>query len=142
MLAPTQQHDELVAFALAQFDSITYIHLGLLVGGTDESIDESKIRRCSSPQWAKLYRKTGPVSGLHLRLFAHLPTPACRGRHAAPLPRQPTLGPPDGPYPRTSRPHPAAARRPPQHRTPRCPGRLAHPKIAQNQPVKTSVTRY
>src|SRR5580692_5326510 len=142
MLAPAQHRGERLAFGLAQFNSISYIHLDLLVGGPNESTDESKIRRCSSPQWARLYRKAGPVSGLHLRLFAHLPTPACRGRHAAPLPRQPTLGPPDGPYPRTRRLDPASAGRPPKHRTPHCPRKLARPKITENKPVKTSVTRY
>src|SRR6202045_3746331 len=142
MLAPAQHHGEFVAFGLAQFDSITYIHLDLLVGGPDESTHESKIRRRASPRGARLYGKAGPISGLHLCLFAPFQTSACRGRHAAPLLRQSALGPPDGPYPRTSRPDPASARRPSKHRTARCPGRLAHPKIIQNQPVKTSVTRY
>jgi hypothetical protein len=45
MLAPAQHHGELVALGSAQFDSITYIHLGLPVGGPNESTDESKIRR-------------------------------------------------------------------------------------------------
>src|SRR6202049_94052 len=54
MLAPAQHHGEFVAFGLAQFDSITYIHLDLLVGGPDESTHESKIRR-SSTQTATLH---------------------------------------------------------------------------------------
>ena len=45
MLAAAQHRGEFTAFGLAQFDPITYIHLGLLVGGPDESTDESKIRR-------------------------------------------------------------------------------------------------
>src|ERR1700732_3374636 len=78
-LAFTQHRGELAAFGLAQFDMIKYIHLGLLVGAPDESTYESKIRRCASFQWARLHRKARPVSGLHLRLFAHVPTTACRG---------------------------------------------------------------
>src|SRR3984893_9125033 len=70
-LAFTQHRGELAAFGLAQFDMIKYIHLGLLVGAPDESTYESKIRRCASFQWARLHRKARPVSGLHLRLFAH-----------------------------------------------------------------------
>jgi hypothetical protein len=42
---------------LAQLDSVTYIHLGLLVGGPDESTDESKIRR-HAPR-PRLHRKAG-----------------------------------------------------------------------------------
>lgn len=33
-------------------------------------------------------------------------------------------------------------RRRPKHRTARCPRKLAHSKMSENQPVKTSVTRY
>ena len=32
---------------------------------------------------AQLHRKARSVPGLHLRLFAAVPPPACRGRHAA-----------------------------------------------------------
>jgi hypothetical protein len=42
-----QHRDEFTAFGLAQLDPITYIHLDLLVGGPDESTNESKIRRRS-----------------------------------------------------------------------------------------------
>jgi hypothetical protein len=44
-----QHRSELIAFGLAQFDPITYIHLDLLVGGPDESTNESKIGRCAQP---------------------------------------------------------------------------------------------
>src|SRR6478672_9034710 len=50
----TQHRGELIAFGLAQFDPITYIHPDLLVGGPDESKSESKIRRRSRPQRSKL----------------------------------------------------------------------------------------
>ncbi len=137
-----QHRGEFTAFGLAQFDPITYIHLGLLVGEPDESTNESKIRRRSQPRRARLHRNPRPVSGLHLRLFPHVPTLSGRSRYAAPLPRQPAFGSSDGADPRTSRPNPAPARRRPQHRTPRCSGRFAHPKLIENQPVKTSVPRY
>jgi hypothetical protein len=108
-------------FDLAQFDMIKYIHLGLL----------------SEPQ---VHRKARPVSGLHLRLVAHVPTTACRGRHATPLPRQPTLGSSDGPHHRASWLYPTPTRRRPKHRATCCPGKSAHPKMTENQPVKTLCT--
>jgi len=43
--ALAQHRREFIAFGLAQFDPITYIHADLLVGGPDESTNESKIRR-------------------------------------------------------------------------------------------------
>ena len=141
-LAFTQHRGELAAFGLAQFDMIKYIHLGLLVGAQDESTYESKIRRCASFQWARLHRKARPVSGLHLRLLAHVPTTARRGRHATPLPRQPTFGSPDGPHHRASWLYPTPTRRRPKHRATCCPGKSAHPKMTENQPVKTFVQRY
>ena len=110
-------------FDLAQFDMIKYIHLGLL----------------SEPQ---VHRKARPVSGLHLRLVAHVPTTACRGRHATPLPRQPILGSSDGPHHRASWLYPTPTRRRPKHRATCCPGKSAHPKMTENQPVKTSVHRF
>jgi hypothetical protein len=42
-----QHRGEFTAFGLAQFHPITYIHPDLLVGGPDESTNESKIRRRS-----------------------------------------------------------------------------------------------
>jgi hypothetical protein len=36
----------------------------------------------------------------------------------------------------------AGARRRPKHRATCCPGKSAHPKMTENQPVKTSVQRY
>src|SRR5580704_14788231 len=73
-----QHRGQFTAFGLAQFDPITYIHLDLLVGGPDESTNESKIRRCS--QRSRLHRKARPVPGLHLHLFSHVPAPARRNR--------------------------------------------------------------
>src|SRR6266481_4993208 len=71
---PFAQHrGEFIAFGLAQFDPITYIHLDLLVGGPDESTNESKIRRRAQPQRSRLHRKARPVSGFHLHLLAHVP---------------------------------------------------------------------
>ena len=141
-LPPAQHRGEFTAFGLAQFDPITYIHLGLLVGGPDESTDESKIRRRSQPQRSRLHGKARPVSGLHLHLLAHVPTPARRGRHAATFRRQPAFGPPDGRDARTKRPHSPSAGRRQKHRAPRCSERPANPELARNQPVKTTVTRY
>src|SRR5215211_5241276 len=40
------------------------------------------------------------------------------------------------------RPDSPSARCRPKHRTPRPPRRTPHPQMAQNQPVKSSVTRY
>src|SRR3984893_17096711 len=71
--ALAQHRGELTAFGLAQFDPMTYIHPDLLVGGPDESTNESKIRRRSRPQRSKLHRKARPVSGFHLHLFANVP---------------------------------------------------------------------
>ena len=140
--ALAQHRGEFTAFGLAQFDPITYIHSDLLVGGPDESTNESKIRRRSQLQRSQLHRKARPVSGLHLHLFAHVPTPARRDRHAAPLSGQPALGPPDDRDARTKWPHPPSTRRRPKHPNPRGSGRPAHPKLAWNQPVRTTVTSY
>src|SRR3979490_788139 len=140
--ALAQHRGELTAFGLAQFDPITYIHLDLLVGGPDESTNESKIRRRSQLRRSRLHRKARPVPGFHLHLYAHVPTPARRDRHAAPLSSQPTFGPPDDRDTRTKWPHPASTRRRPKHPNPRCSGRLAHPRLVENQPVIITVMRY
>src|SRR6266571_152062 len=138
--ALAQHRGELIAFGLAQFDPITYIHPDLLVGEPDESTNESKIRCRSQPQRSRLHREARPVPGLHLHLLAHVPTPARRDRHAAPLSGQPALGPPDDHDARTKWPHPPSTRRRSKHPNPRCSGRPAHPKLARNQPVRTTVT--
>src|ERR1019366_3693303 len=117
--ALAQHRGEFTAFGLAQFDPITYIHPDLLVGGPDESTNESKIRRRSQPQRSRFHRKARPVPGLHLHLLAHLPMPARRDRYAAPLSSQPTLGPPDDRHARTKWPHSASTRRRPKHPNPR-----------------------
>src|SRR2546423_12771718 len=70
--------------------------LRLLVGGRDESSDESKIRHA-------LHGEAGTLPGLYLHLRAHVRTPTRRNRHAAPFPRQPAFGPPDDRHPRTKR---------------------------------------
>jgi hypothetical protein len=66
-----QHRGEFIAFGLAQFDPITYIHPDLLVGGPDESTNESKIRRRSRPQRSKLHRKARPVPGFH-HTYSHM----------------------------------------------------------------------
>src|SRR3981189_2921514 len=137
-----QHRGEFTAFGLAQFDPITYIHLDLLVGGPDELTNESKIKGRAQPQCSRLPGKARPVSGFHLHLPAHVRTPARRGRHAAPLSGQPAFGPPDDRDARTKWPHSPSTRRRPKHPNPRCSGRPAHPKLARNQPVRTTVTRY
>src|SRR3982074_2702719 len=86
--------------------------------------------------------KQGPVSGLNVPLRAHVPTPARRDRHAAPLSSQPTLGPPDDRDARKKWPPSASTRRRPQHPDPGGSGRLADPRLAQNQPVIITVPRY
>src|ERR1700732_2247344 len=87
-----QHRGEFTAFGLAQFDPITYIHPDLLVRGPDESTNESKIRRRSQPQRSSFHQKTGSILAFHLPLLAHVPAPARRDRHAAPLSSQPALG--------------------------------------------------
>src|ERR1700678_2510925 len=122
-----QHRGQFPAFGLAQFDPITYIHLDLLIGGPDESTNESKIRRRSQPQRSRLHRKARPVPGLHLHLFAHVPAPARRDRYAAPLSSQPALGPPDDRDARTKWPHSASTRCRQKHPNPGCSGRFAYP---------------
>src|SRR3954467_10775125 len=58
--------------------------LRLLVGGRDESSDESKIRHA-------LHGEAGVLPGFYLHLRAHVRTPTRRNRHAAPFPRQPAV---------------------------------------------------
>src|SRR5712691_10084744 len=100
--------------------------LCLLVGGRDESNDESKIRRA-------LHREAGALPRFHPYLFVHVRTAARRGRHSAPLPRQPAFGPPDDRHPRTKRLHPTSARRPQKHRNPRAARKLADTRMARYQ---------
>src|SRR6476469_1103439 len=109
--------------------------LCLLVGGRDESSDESKIRRA-------LHREAGLLPGLHPYLRLHVRTSTCRSRHPAPLPRQPAFGPPDDRHPRTKRLHPTSTRRPQKHRNPRAVGKLADPRMARYQNVKITVMNY
>ena len=142
MLAAAQHRSELIALGLAQLHPLTYIHLGLLVGSPDELTDESKIGHVPPLQPATLHRKARRVSGLHLCLFAHVPTLTRRDRHATLLPRQPALRSPNGRHPRMRRPNSPSARCPPKHRDPRPPGTTSHPPMAQNQPVKSSVTSH
>src|SRR5260370_13636857 len=93
--ALAQHRGEFTAFGLAQFDPITYIHPDLLVGGPDESTNESKIRLRPQPQRSRLHRKARPVPGFHLYLLVHVPMPARSCRHAPPLSSQPATLPPD-----------------------------------------------
>ena len=115
-LAFAQHRGVFTAFGLAQFDPITYIYLGLLVGEPDESTNESKIRRRSQPQRSKLHRKARPVSGIYLRIHAPAPPAAGRSRHAAIFPRQPTFGSPNDVNARTSRVHQKETQDRSQHR--------------------------
>src|SRR3954452_20252799 len=103
--------------------------LRLLVGGRDESSDESKIRRA-------LHAEAGTSPGFHLHLRAHVWSPTCRNRHAAPFSRQPAVGPPDDPPPRPKRIHSSSARCPPEHRDSPATRKLAHPRMARYQNVK------
>src|SRR5438552_14123834 len=66
--ALAQHRGEFTAFGLAQFDPKTYIHSDLLVGGPDESTNESKIRRRSQLQRSQLIRKASPVFGHPLHI--------------------------------------------------------------------------
>jgi hypothetical protein len=65
-----QHGGQFTAFGLAQFDLITYIHPDLLVGGPDESKNESKIRRRSQPQRSQLHRKARPVAFIYT--YSHM----------------------------------------------------------------------
>ena len=69
-------------------------------------------------------------------------TPSRRDRHAAPLSSQPALGPPDDRDARTKWSHLPSTRRRTKHPNPRCSGKLAHPRLAKNQPVIITVPRY
>src|ERR1700758_1999084 len=106
--------------------------LRLLVGGRDESNDESKIRRA-------LHREAGLLPGLHPYLRPHVRTSTRRSRHPAPLSRQPAFGPPDDRQPRTKWLHPTSTRRPQKHRNPRAAGKLADPPMARDQNAKITV---
>src|SRR4029079_660586 len=109
--------------------------LCLLVGGPDESSDESKIRRY-------LHREAGALPRFHPYLFVHVRTAARRGRHSAPLPRQPAFGPPDDRHPGAKRLHPTSARRPQKHRNHRAARKLAYPRMARYQNVKITVMNH
>src|SRR5258708_4097320 len=90
------------------------------------------LSRRSQPQRSRLHRKARPVPRFHLPLRAHVPPPARRGRHAAPLSGQPALGPPDDRDARTKRPHSPSTWRRPKHSNPHGSERIAHPRLARN----------
>jgi hypothetical protein len=48
--------------------------------GLDIAKSVFQVHGVDAAGWARLHRKARPVSGLHLRLFAHVPTTARRGR--------------------------------------------------------------
>src|SRR3954453_10115352 len=106
--------------------------LRLLVGGRDESSDESKIRHA-------LHGEAGVLPGFYLHLRAHVRTPTRRNRHAAPFPRQPAVRPSDDRHPRAKRVHSPSARRSPEHRDSSATKKLAHPRMARYQNVKITV---
>src|SRR5271166_1179803 len=103
-------------------------------------------RGCTSrrnpPSALAFTEKQRSVPSLHLHLFAYVPTPTCRDRHAAPLSSQPALGPPNDRDARTKWPHSASTRCRQKHPNPGCSGRPAHPRLAQGQPVIITVPRY
>src|SRR5450432_89018 len=107
----------------------------LLVGGREESSDESKIRR-------DLDREAGSLSRFHPYLFVHVRTAARRGRHPAPFPRQPAVSPPDDRHPRTERLHSPSARRPTKHRDSLAARKLAYPRMARYQNVKITAMNH
>src|SRR5256885_1464789 len=109
--------------------------LRLLVGGRDESSDESKIRHA-------LPGEAGPLPALYPPHPAHFRPPPRRNRHAAPFLRQPAFGPPDDRHPRTKRFHPPSTWRPQKHRNPRAAGKLADPRMARYQNVKITVMNH
>jgi len=126
LIAAAQKRRQFRTLALAQVDAVSYVHRGLLA---ERSSDESNRRCLSRPFAAQLHRKAGTVSRLHLRLHPHQPKTSRRSRHAAPLPSHPAIGPSDGPYPRTSRPHQTTARTTTQHPNPRRSRTPARPTI-------------
>jgi len=139
--AAAQKLLEFIAFGLAQLDRVTYIHLRLLVGGASESIDESRIRQGEIARHAALHRKARPVPGLHLRIFAHLPTGPRGSRFPAPLPCHPAFRPSNDTHPRSRRLDQPQTRHPTKHRASRSTRAFPNPKVAQYQPVKFTVTR-
>jgi len=93
--ALAQHRGEFIAFGLAQFDPITYIHSDLLVGEPDESTNESKIRRCAQPSTQGFTEKQGQYLAF-IYTYSHMfRRPPAETDIAAPLSGQPALGPPD-----------------------------------------------
>ena len=115
MLAPAQQHPELVTLALGQRDTIAYVHRSLRVGGPDELTVESNVWRPPT----RLHAQAGPVSGVHRRLCALTSAPAGRSRYATVLRRHPAFGPPDDSHPRTRRSNSTPTGRATKRRGPR-----------------------
>src|SRR3954453_4665350 len=109
--------------------------LHLLVGGRDESSDESKIRRA-------LDGEARALSPFHPYLFVHVRTAARRSRHPASFPRQPAICPPDDRHPRTQRLYSPSARRPAKHRDSLVTRKLAYPRMARYQNVKITVMNH
>ena len=71
MLAPAQQGGEFSALGLAQFDTIAYIHLGLLVaGGPDEQLNRVAGVSCSAKTFT-------PKQGQYLAFIHAGGTRAC-----------------------------------------------------------------
>src|SRR3954452_12223997 len=118
MLATAEQRPKLRALGFAQLDPITYVHLA-------SPSREAQMNRSCDDVREKLHRAAGAILGLHRRLYPRpRPSPG-RDRHAAPFPAQPAFRAPDGPHAGAPRPHPAPARRRPQHRGAPRPPRLA-----------------
>src|SRR5271167_3290707 len=126
LLATAQKRPEFGALGMAELHPVAYIHPRLL-GSRHGQTAESDGRRESACK--NFHAQVGPISGVHLRLYAAASPATDRSRHAALLPRQPTFGAPDDPDAGTRRLHPPAAPRRPQHRNARRPGKSPGPTL-------------
>ena len=126
LLATAQKRPEFGALGMAELHPVAYIHPRLL-GSRHGQTAESDGRRESACK--NFHAQVGPISGVHLRLYAAASPATDRSRHAALLPRQPTFGAPDDPDAGTRRLHPPSAPRRPQHRNARRPGKSPGPTL-------------
>jgi hypothetical protein len=83
-LPPAQKRPEFGALGMAELHSVAYIHLRLLGSrhGRTAELDGRRESACKN-----LHVQAGPVSGVHLRLYAAASPATDRSRHAALLPR-------------------------------------------------------
>ena len=129
MLAPAQQGGEFSALGLAQFETIAYIDLGLLVaGGPDEQLNCVAGVSCSAKTFT-------PKQGQYLA-FIHAYTRLHRRPPAETdlqqfFRGQPALGSPNGGHARTSRLYQKATEGRPQHRS----------ALGSETPARAALTR-